>query len=76
MGIPERKERQKQKLRQRVLDAAEELFVEEGYQNVSMRKIAVKIEYSTTTINRTLGRPARATPRGARSVRGPRPVGM
>lgn len=52
MGIPERKQRHRQDLKQRVLDVAEELFVKNGYQNVSMRKIAEKIEYSPTTIYR------------------------
>lgn len=37
-------------LRQEILDAARELFVKEGYENVSMRRIAEKIEYSPTTI--------------------------
>src|SRR5215213_1855803 len=32
------------------MDAAREMFVEEGYANVSMRKIADKIGYSATTI--------------------------
>jgi AcrR family transcriptional regulator len=32
------------------MDAAREMFVAEGYQNVSMRKIADKIGYSATTI--------------------------
>src|SRR4051812_34627551 len=32
------------------MDAARELFVQEGYSNVSMRKIADKIGYSATTI--------------------------
>lgn len=50
MGITERRVREKQALRQEILDAARELFVEHGYQNVSMRKIADKIEYSPTTI--------------------------
>ncbi len=52
MGIPERKERQREELRREVLAAAEELFVEKGYENVSMRKIADMIEYSPTTIYR------------------------
>jgi AcrR family transcriptional regulator len=52
LGILERKERERQELRQRVLVAAEELFVKDGYQNVSMRKIADKIEYSPTTLYR------------------------
>ncbi len=37
-------------LRQEILDAARELFVTEGYENVSMRKIADRIGYSATTI--------------------------
>ncbi len=50
MGTRERREREKEALRQDILDAARELFVSEGYENVSMRKIAEKIEYSPTTI--------------------------
>ena len=50
MGVKERKARQKKFLRQEILDAASELFVKEGYENVSMRRIADKIEYSPTTI--------------------------
>jgi AcrR family transcriptional regulator len=50
MGLKERKARQKKFLRQEILDAASELFVEDGYENVSMRRIADKIEYSPTTI--------------------------
>jgi AcrR family transcriptional regulator len=37
-------------LRREILDAAREMFVAEGYQNVSMRKIADKIGYSATSI--------------------------
>ena len=50
MGVKERKARQKTHLRQEILMAASELFVEEGFENVSMRRIAEKIEYSPTTI--------------------------
>jgi AcrR family transcriptional regulator len=50
LGVKERKARQKKYLRQEILDAASELFAEEGYENVSMRRIADKIEYSPTTI--------------------------
>jgi AcrR family transcriptional regulator len=50
MGVKERKLRQKKFLRQEILDAASELFVKDGYENVSMRRIAEKIEYSPTTI--------------------------
>ncbi|MCD9185820.1 MAG: TetR/AcrR family transcriptional regulator [Pyrinomonadaceae bacterium] len=40
----------KEILRQEIMDAAREMFVAEGYQSVSMRKIAKKIGYSATTI--------------------------
>jgi AcrR family transcriptional regulator len=50
MGVKERRERQKENLRQEIFDAASELFALEGYANVSMRKIAERIEYSPTTI--------------------------
>lgn len=50
MGVTERRARQKKFLRQEILDAAGELFVRYGYENVSMRRIAEKIEYSPTTI--------------------------
>ena len=50
MGVKERRAREKEQLRRQILSAARELFVNEGYENVSMRKIADKIEYSPTTI--------------------------
>lgn len=50
MGIKERKERQKTEMREAILAAALKLFTEEGYDNVTMRKIADKIEYSVGTI--------------------------
>jgi AcrR family transcriptional regulator len=50
MGSKERREREKESLRQEILDAARELFAEQGYESVTMRKIAEKIEYSPTTI--------------------------
>ena len=50
MGVKERRAREKEQLKQQILSAARELFVNEGYENVSMRKIANKIEYSPTTI--------------------------
>jgi AcrR family transcriptional regulator len=50
MGVKERRARQKKFLRQEIMDAASELFVRDGYENVSMRRIADKIEYSPTTI--------------------------
>ena len=50
MGLQERRAREKGELKQEILDAASDLFVKEGYENVSMRKIAERIEYSPTTI--------------------------
>src|ERR1700722_1775054 len=50
MGVQERRAREKKELRQEILDAARDLFVREGFEHVSMRKIAEKIEYSPTTI--------------------------
>ena len=50
MGVKERRAREKEQLRRQILSAARELFVNEGYENVSMRKIANKIEYSPTMI--------------------------
>lgn len=50
MGIAERRTRHKASLRNEILEAARTLFVEEGYDAVSMRKVAQRIEYSPTTI--------------------------
>ena len=50
MGSTERRAREKVALRQQILDAARDLFVSEGYDAVSMRKIADRIEYSPTAI--------------------------
>ena len=50
MGIKERQERDKEAVHRAILDAARELFTAEGYQNVSIRKIAERIEYSPAAI--------------------------
>jgi AcrR family transcriptional regulator len=50
MGITERKEKQKQEIRKMILDASMKLFAEQGFENVSIRKIADLIEYSPTTV--------------------------
>ena len=50
MGITERREREKEEIRKKILDAARELFATEGYERVTMRKVADAIEYSPTTI--------------------------
>ena len=50
MGIKERQERDREAVRRAILDAARELFVAEGFQHVSIRKIAERIEYSPAAI--------------------------
>ena len=50
MGTKERQQRDRDRLQQAILTAARELFVTEGYRNVSMRKIADRIEYSPAAI--------------------------
>ena len=50
MGTSERREREKEVVRKRILDAARALFMQDGYEAVSMRKIAEAIEYSPTAI--------------------------
>ena len=42
MGVKERREREKSETRDKILDAARELFATEGYEGVSMRKVAEK----------------------------------
>ena len=50
MGVAERRAREKTQLRQEILDAAREIFATEGYQALTMRRVAEKIEYSPTAI--------------------------
>jgi AcrR family transcriptional regulator len=50
MGIAERKEREREEVKDLILNAAREIFLTEGYENTSIRKIASKIEYSPGTI--------------------------
>ena len=50
MGVKERQEREREAVSRAILDAARDLFVAEGYQNVSIRKIADRIEYSPAAI--------------------------
>ncbi len=50
MGSKQRRAREKEGLREEILDAARALFVKEGYESVSIRKIADKIEYAPGTI--------------------------
>ena len=50
MGIAERKERNREDLKKRILEAAKELFMEKGFEATSMRNIAEKIDFSPTTL--------------------------
>lgn len=50
MTITKRKERQKEELKGKILQAAKELFMQKGFEDTSIRSIAEKIEYSPTTI--------------------------
>jgi len=50
LGITERREREREEVRRKILDSARELFALEGYDRVTMRGIADSIEYSPTTI--------------------------
>ena len=50
MGTKERRTRERQETRELILDAAREMFADEGYESVTMRAIAEKIEYTPTAI--------------------------
>lgn len=50
MGPKERREREREETRTRILDAAREMFIAEGFEAVTMRGIADRIEYSPTAI--------------------------
>ena len=50
MGIKERREREKQEIRGKILSAAQQIAAQEGWQAVSTRKVAERIEYSQSTI--------------------------
>lgn len=50
MGSKERRQREREDLRTRILDAARELFVQRGYEATTMRAIAEQIEFTPTAI--------------------------
>lgn len=50
MGTKDRKQREKEQLKERILKAAREIFFEKGFHNTSIRNIADQIEYSPGTI--------------------------
>lgn len=50
MSVKDRRKRDVQRMQNRILKAAMQLFAKGGYENVTMRRIAAKIEYSPSTI--------------------------
>ena len=50
MGSKERREREREEIRGKILEAARRMFVAEGVEAVTMRRIADEIEYSPTAI--------------------------
>lgn len=50
MGSAERRERERETLRLRIVEAARDILSEEGLEGLSMRAIAERIEYSPATI--------------------------
>ncbi|NJD52006.1 MAG: TetR/AcrR family transcriptional regulator [Candidatus Methanoperedens sp.] len=50
MGIKERKENEKSEMKELILKTAMKLFLDKGFNNITIRNIAEKIEYSPATI--------------------------
>ena len=50
MSVAHRKQREKEEMRELILDASRSIFLEKGYHQTSIRNIAEKIEYSPGTI--------------------------
>jgi AcrR family transcriptional regulator len=50
MGILERKERERQEMRELIVREATQVFLEGGYEKTSLRSLAERIEYSPATI--------------------------
>ena len=50
MGITEKRAKHKEQFRREILDSAGEMFINDGYDGFSMRKLAERIDYSPTTI--------------------------
>ncbi|MDW7693956.1 TetR/AcrR family transcriptional regulator [Flammeovirgaceae bacterium SG7u.111] len=50
MGISERKERERQEMKELILHTAADIFVKSGFEKTSIRNIAEAIEYSPATI--------------------------
>ena len=50
MGVKEKRAKYKEDFRREILNSARELFINDGYEKFSMRRLAEKIDYSPTTI--------------------------
>ena len=50
MGVRERRDRERLSMRRAILDAARQIAAQEGWQAVTIRRVAEKIEYSPPTI--------------------------
>lgn len=50
MSIKERRKREKEELRQQILDVAKEIAVNDGWQNVTIRKICNQIKYTAPVV--------------------------
>jgi AcrR family transcriptional regulator len=50
MATPSRRDREKEEIQRRILDAARELFAADGYDSVTMKQIADRIEYTPTAL--------------------------
>jgi AcrR family transcriptional regulator len=50
MGATEKRAKHKEEFRRQILDSAREIFINDGYDGFSMRRLAEKIDYSPTTI--------------------------
>ena len=50
LGVIEKRAKHKEEFRREILDSAREIFINDGYDGFSMRRLAEKIDYSPTTI--------------------------
>lgn len=50
MGVLERKQREKNLLKNQIIETATKMFIKNGFEQTSLRKIAGEIEYSPATI--------------------------
>ena len=50
MGIKERRLAEREQVKQKIFDAASDIIIADGYEKLSIRKIADRIEYSPGVI--------------------------